>query len=69
LLLPLWSLLVCTIGLRGNGKIGKINRKAASGAGHFLCPDMGGVHGNPRSEIKTPGGSLFALNLVGLAAV
>jgi hypothetical protein len=40
-------LLVCTIGLRGNGKIGEINRKAVSGTDRCLCPDVGGVHGNP----------------------
>jgi hypothetical protein len=41
------------IGFGANGKIGKINRKAVSSAGRCLCPDVGGVHGNPQSEITT----------------
>jgi hypothetical protein len=37
----------------GNGKIGKINRQAVSGADRCLCPDVGGVHSNPRLVINT----------------
>jgi len=51
---PLRLLLVCTSGLeavRGNGKIGKINREAVSGADRCFCPDVGGVHGNTWPEV------------------
>ena len=58
-----------TIGLRGNDKISKINRKAVSGADRCLCLDVGGVHGNPRSEIRTSSiaavGPAFALRSSG----
>jgi len=40
-----------TIGFGANGKIGKINFKAVFSADRCLCPDVGGVHGNPRSEV------------------
>jgi len=42
---------VCTIGLRANGKFGKINRKAVSGANRCLFPGVGGVHGNSWPEL------------------
>jgi hypothetical protein len=42
-----------TIGLRGNGKIGKVNRKAVSGADRCLCFDVGGVHSNAQPAINT----------------
>src|SRR5262245_34755693 len=37
--------------MRGHGKISKVNHQAASGSDRCLCPDLGGVHGNARSEI------------------
>jgi tetratricopeptide (TPR) repeat protein len=49
-----------TIGLRGNGKISKVNRKAAFGGDRCLCPDVGGLHGNARPEIATLSYRLYA---------
>jgi Resolvase, N terminal domain len=37
--------------VRRNGKIDEITREAVSGVGRFFCPDVGSVHGNPRTEI------------------
>ena len=42
-----------TIGARGNGKSDEITLEAVSGIGRLLCPDVGSVHGNTRSEIAT----------------
>jgi hypothetical protein len=38
--------------VRPNGKIGEITREAISGVDRCLGPDVGCVHGDPRSEIK-----------------
>ena len=39
------------LGLRGDGKISKIDRKTASDGDRCLRANVGGVHGNARPEI------------------